>query len=329
MAPKRWLVAFALWLFGPAAYGADALVTGHHLRPASAVTMPGRTVKLKLIHCFVKDESGAKPKPKSADDELAPLVPTPPSGGIKDKPPGKDRKPPPRLVCEGDEGYGADLAPLVVPANVKWEVVGGKGRVSGNGLNATYHAPESKPAQNEATVAASFTHNVGSQKVIALSRIKIVDQVEEYRGKATFTSPVAGISGTAEVIWTRVRKPDDDDENLRYLATGTIQGTVAVPDCKTEQVKLPINRSDGGELTVEPAPKTYSFEFTSGSPITLMCGKPRRPWLVAGGSFFHFGTVCGHPEGVPIADLLALNGNDNCTTTGLFGTTTWSFEAVK
>lgn len=43
--------AAGLLLPSTAVHGAEAKVAGHHLRPASAVTMAGGTVKLKLVHC--------------------------------------------------------------------------------------------------------------------------------------------------------------------------------------------------------------------------------------------------------------------------------------
>lgn len=52
MGASRWV-----WLWSLSAYGDEAMVTGYHLRPASAVTMPGRTVKLELVYCSVKDAS--------------------------------------------------------------------------------------------------------------------------------------------------------------------------------------------------------------------------------------------------------------------------------
>lgn len=340
---KIWLIGPVLWLFSLAAHGADALVTGYHLKPASAIVTVGGTVKLKLVYCRVKANqpevkpkaaSDGKPGEKSIEDDLAPLVAPDPNSKAKSI--SDDLAPLPvlELVCEGEEGYGEARASFKVPADVKWQVVDGPGRVSGNLKGATYHAPASKPASNQATVSATFTYNTGREKTIALSRIKIVDQVEEYRGKATFQSPVAGIFATANVTWTLIKKKpgddDDDDEGkLRYQASGTIAGKVTAPDCQPLNVNLVIQRGTDGGLDVDTTQKTYGFEFSSSSPITWMCGKPRQPMMVEGGSFFHFGSVCGQPEGVPVADLVSLRGTATCNTTGLFGTTTWTFEAVK
>lgn len=292
----------ALWIGNAAAKEVPKkeLLNNFQLRPASKAVKVGGTVKLKLVFCV-----NVEGRPAS-----------------------------PRLVCPGDDDYdryAGELYPLVAPSSVKWEVVEGPGRVTGGRLNATYHAPASKPASNVATVVATFTYNEGTQKTIALSRITIVDRVKQYRGKATFQSPVADITAVANVIWTLVEKDadagdDEADSELRYEASGTIEGAVSVPDCKTAHVKLPILRSSGGELSVDLSQKTYSFEFSSDSPVTLMCGNP---WVLSGESFFHFGTGCGHPEGVPYTDVLALGGLDKCNTTGLLGTTTWTFEAVK
>jgi hypothetical protein len=46
------------------------------------------------------------------------------------------------------------LAPLVIP-DVKWEVVDGQGRVSGDRKGGSYRAPTTRPTPNKATVAVT------------------------------------------------------------------------------------------------------------------------------------------------------------------------------
>jgi len=209
---KIWFGLPALFLVGVAAYGEEALVTGYHLKPASAVVKVGGTVKLKLVYCFVVDDkptekqqgkSNEKPKKKYADDDLAPLVSSPPNNSKtkyadddlaplmppppdkpKDKYANDDLAPLPYLVCEGDDGYeryAGELAPLVAPNDVQWKV-DGPGRVSGNKKDATYHAPTSRPTPNEVTVAAALLYNVGKGKTLLLSNVKIFDEVHTYAG---------------------------------------------------------------------------------------------------------------------------------------------------
>jgi len=212
MTRKMWFVGPVMFLASFAACGEEALVTGYHLKPASAVVKTGGTVKLKLVYCFVvndkvegkqKSQPGDKPKKKYADDDLAPLVPEssgeaktkyadddlaplvpPPPGKPEDKYANDDLAPLPYLVCEGDDGYdryAGELNPLVAPVDVQWKV-DGQGGVSGDKKTATYHAPPSKPVPNKATVAATLTYNVGKGKTILLARITIFDEVKSYSG---------------------------------------------------------------------------------------------------------------------------------------------------
>ena len=204
-----------------------------------------------------------------------------------------------------------------------------------------------------------------------------VDGARQYHGKATFTSPVAETTGVAEVTWTLIDKPQEKDESalgddysddedadtndeeqysgddtgddeLEYEATGTIKGVVKVPDCDPLQVELPIKSSPDGELAINYTEKTYRFEFSSDTEITLMCGKPRRPWVISGASVFHYsGGLCAEPAGidegsspedimkaisgmklgVPYDNLKTFKGEETCHS-GMFGTTKWEFEAV-
>jgi len=205
------------FLVGFSAYADEALVTGYHLKPASAVVKVGGTVKLKLVYCFLTD--GTRPveikigEPVEVtpggdvETKIGDPVEVTPGGGVETKigepvevtpggnveltigdpvevTPGAKGKTPPYLVCEGDDGYdryAGELAPLVAPVNVQWKV-DGQGGVSGDKKTATYHAPPSKPVPNKATVAATMTYNVGKGKTILLSSITIFDEVKSYSG---------------------------------------------------------------------------------------------------------------------------------------------------
>lgn len=153
---------------------------GYHLKPASAIVMVDKTVELNLVYCEVIEEKprdeakvqqGKNRKGSPEEDELAPLV-----------------MPRFRLVCEGDEDDGGILHPLYKLDDLKWEVAGGPGRVSGHGQSATYRAPASRPTPNRATVTATFTVPSGKKKrkFILRTDITILDEVKSYTG--TFTS---------------------------------------------------------------------------------------------------------------------------------------------
>ena len=184
------LLPLLLLPFAGDARAKEALVTGYHLKPATAAVMTGKSIKLNLVYCTVvnvseeeRKKTQKKPpepdkKAEKEDDDLAPLV----------KPKPDDDLAPldvMRLVCEGDpdaQKYLGDLTPLVVPKNVKWEVTSGQGKVSGDDHGATFQAPASKPDPNKATVTATFTNNVGNQKTILYSTIVVFDEVKTYSG---------------------------------------------------------------------------------------------------------------------------------------------------
>lgn len=321
-----WLPGLALALVSPASHAGDPN-EGFYVRPAEIATRHGRTVPLKIVHCQ-SQPSADRVFPTGSDS----------TGGEQ--------------YCEGDAGYAAtdtspkgdDLAPLYSPTNVKWQLVSGPGRLQGAGMKATYYAPDSGPVPAEATVTVSFNYSVGNKKIIDYSHIHIVDQPEVYRGTARFHSAVANTTAVAHLTWTRIHQPDaDEDEAPKYRATGSIQGSVSVPDCKTVQVKLPVTESDDGEMSFDPERKTYLFNFSSDTGFTIRCGSSGSPSLMYGSSVFHFGNVCGSSTirkgpggmpymdtaGTPIADVLLLQGTDVCKTAGMFGTTTWKFHAIK
>ena len=220
MEMKAWFILPVLFLVAGVASGEEALVTGFHLKPASAIVKVGGTVKLKLVYCTVVDKSGndsrvksdKAPKAKVPDDELTPLVQTPPEDDLTPLvqtppeddltplvpiPPEDDLTPLPVLTLDCDD----ELAPLKAPVDVKWEVSSGPGQISGDKAGATYQAPATMPTPNKATVSATLTYNVGKEKTILLSNITILDKVKTYSGKfsrhevtvnSEYTSDLAG-----------------------------------------------------------------------------------------------------------------------------------------
>lgn len=352
MTQKIWFVGSVLWLFSLAAYGAEALVTGYHLKPASAVVKVGGTVKLKLVYCFVKEKSSVKPKGKSdskpkkkyygegvADDELAPLV-APPGAKFAD-----DELAPlvlPPLVCEGDDGYGEELAPLMSAADVKWKVDDGQGRVSGDLKGATYHAPASKPTPNKATVSATVTYNAGKSKTILLSRITILDEVKTYTGTFTMYDVTVNSEYTTNLTGN-IRWEFDEYYDIggwrEYTGNGTATLNISRIGCGTAA-----NFSDvpvEGRLKVYDD-KRYDFliNLVGDAEQTRTCRRPdldkHLKWeetYSSGGHAMNQGDPCGLKEFYPrygdATDLsLDRKGGcaDNIRNQYREG---WSFKAVK
>ncbi len=333
-----WFVAPAMFLVGFAAHAEEALVTGYHLKPASAVVKTSGTVKLKLVYCFVvndkaegkhKGQSSDKPKKKYADDDLAPLVPEssgeaktkyadddlaplvpPPPGKPKDKYADDDLAPLPYLVCEGEDGYDrfvGELAPLVSPVDVQWKV-DGQGRVSGDKKSATYHAPASRPTPNKATVAASLSYNVGKGKTILLSSITIFDEVKSYSG----TFSVNDVSVNTEytrILTGKIRWEFDEyyEEGRwrEYTGSGTATLKVSRTGCGTA--------ANFADVPVEGRLKVYDdrkYEFlinlVGDKEQTRTCRRPDLDkdlqWeetFSSGGDSVSSGDPCGASEFYP------------------------------
>lgn len=281
------VVGAALWLPSLAAHGADAMVTGHHLRPASAVIKPGKTVALKLVHCFVKDKSKVSPEHAA-------------------------------LVCEGEEGYGDDLAPLVFPTSVQWKVEG-PGRVSGDKEGATYHAPASKPTPNEATVTATLTYNVGKEKTILYARIRIIDEVMAYTGPFSlndvnvheeYTSKLAG-----NIRWT-FDEYYEEGRWREYIGAGTASVSIERKGCggPVSFKRVPVE----GRLKVYDDQR-YEFiiNLVSDEEIKRICRRPELDknlkWeepFSAGGHAMNSGDPCGEKEFYPrYTDVLTLKSS--------------------
>ena len=303
---KMWLIAPVLYLVSLAAYGGEALVDGLHLKPASAVVKVGGTVKLSLDNCVVVDKAlGKKPKAKSdskpkkkyygegvADDELAPL-------------------PDWKLVCEGDDGYDV-LAPLVL-TNVKWKVVDGQGRVSGDLKGATYHAPASKPTPNQATVSATVTYNVGKSKTILLSRITILPAKRKYQGnlRQVRASPGQNISLAGDITWT-----ETEGSQGTFVPTGRVSATITAEGCGNYTGSVAVS---GGSLDLDvPAYRQDSFRV-GFARLMLSCNGQSTPYVFLDS----IAPACG--EAAPsIIDPLKLTGSSTCAGREL----NWDFSRL-
>ncbi|UCH53147.1 MAG: hypothetical protein JSW09_11300 [Pseudomonadota bacterium] len=358
----KWIigpVGLVLSLLALSAHGAEPKVTGYHLRPASAVTISGKTVKLKLVLCKVEEaskekkeeKSGDKPKDKYAGDDLAPLVqdkytgddlaplvPIPPDNVSRDK--GK-RKPSSRLVCEGDPGWDGDLAPLVaVPTNVQWKV-DGPGRVSSEKMGATYHAPASKPTPDEATVTATLTFK--ARKEILYARIKIIDKVMAYAGRFSLNDVSVNNEYTRKLAGTIRWEFDEYYEEGRwreYTGKGAASVSIERIGCggPASFTGVPVE----GRLKVYDD-KKYEFliNLVSDEERKRLCRRPELDkdlkWeepFTAAGEGMSSGDPCGLSEFYPrYTDILTLASgrNGNCGNNHVRNRYQegWSFRAVK
>ena len=339
---KMWFVAPVLFLVSLVVYGAEALVGGYHLKPASAVVKVGGTVKLKLVYCFLKEKSSNKtkgkskdkPKGKDADDELAPLV-IPPGAKFAD-----DELAPlviPQLVCEGDDGYGEELAPLMSANDVKWKVDDGQGRVSGDLKGATYHAPASKPTPNKATVSATVTYNVGKSKTILLSRITILDEVKTYTG--TFSRHAVTVySEYTTDLAGNIKWEFEEDYDIggwrEYKGTGTAALSIKRIWCGAASFSgVPVE----GRLKVYDD-KRYDFliNLVGDAEQTRTCRRGDSTWeeeYSSGGDAMNQGDPCGlkefYPQYSDVTDL-SLNRKGDCGDNVINRYQEgWSFKAAE
>ncbi|MDH3310182.1 MAG: hypothetical protein OEM48_09500 [Gammaproteobacteria bacterium] len=353
---QKWLVGSVMWLFSLAAGGAGELVDGYHLMPASAVVKVGATAKLDLVYCIVKSsasrtnpkgQSSDKPRGKYygenvSDDELAPLREKYRGEEIPDD----DLAPLPvmKLVCEGDEGYGDELAPLV-PLEVQWRVIDGQGRVSGDNKGATYHAPASRPKPNQATVAVTFKYplttggkNYPKAKQTLLSRITILDEVKTYTG--TFSmSDVSVFSEYTTNLTGNIRWEFDDyyEEGAwrEYTGSGTAALRISRKGCGTpaEFSNVPVE----GRLKVFDD-KKYEFliNLVGDAEQTRACRRGDAQWVetyFSGGHAMNQGDPCAlkefYPQYADVTDL-SLNRKGGCAhNVRNQYQEGWSFKAVE
>jgi len=357
-------VAPVMLLVGLAAHGDEALVTGYHLRPASAVVQTGGTVKLKLVYCFVVDnkpvrKQQGRSKKKYADDDLAPLV-SPPSGKAKyadddlaplvpppdkptDKYAGDDLAPLPYLVCEGDDDYdryAGELAPLVAPVVVQWKV-DGPGRVSGDKKGATYYAPPSRPTPNKATVAATLTYNVGKGKTILLSGIKILDEVKTYTG--SFSVNDVGVNSEYTRILTgHIRWEFDEYYEEGHWREYTGSGTATLKISRTgcgPAASFPGVPVEGRLKVYDDKKYEFLINLVGDHEQTRTCRRPDLDkdlkWeetFSSGGDAVSSGDPCGTGEFYPRStDItrLAFERKGGCSNVMNRFQEKWSFTAVE
>lgn len=304
----------ALALSAPASRAKEPVVTGYHLKPAEAAVMVGKSLELKLVYCDV-DASGGGSAP--ADDELAPL---------------------PVLRCEDDpdsDGRLKDLTPLVKPKEVTWEVSSGPGTVSGDLEGATYRAPASKPQPNEATVSATVTYHVGTEKTILLSRITILDQAKAYRGKFRSRDVFIGeytheLSGDVTFDFATYY---DIGGWREYEGKGTATYSVRRVGCSTAAFSgVPVE----GRLKVHDDGR-YEFEvgLVSEEERVTTCHLEGIDWQEEqspAGVAMHSGDPCATDEFFPRYESLgelSLARNGSCPGSLDSYSQDWSFRAIR
>lgn len=297
-----------MWLFSLAAYGADALVDGYHLKPASAVVKVGGTVKLNLVDCIVTSNL------------------------------------PPVLKCEGEEGDGDVLAPLV-PLDVQWQVVDGQGRVSADKGGATYHAPASKPTPNRATVAVTFKYPLESggkrypkAKQTLLSRVTILDEVKSYTGTFSMHDVAVNSEYTTNLngnIRWEFDEYYEEGQWREYVGKGTAAISVERKSCggPVGFTNVPVE----GRLKVYDD-KRYEFliNLVSDEEIKRTCRRHKVKWeepFSPGGAAMNSADPCGEREFYPrYTDKLTLSAGRNGSCAHNVRNRYqegWSFKAVE
>jgi hypothetical protein len=272
------------------------MVDGVHLRPATAAVKVGGTLRLSLVNCDVRHErlgpvppargGAASGDRKSKVDELMPLSVA-------------------RLYCEGDEGYGEALAPLVAPKDVRWQVIDGPGRVVGDLKGATYQAPAGRPKPNRATVAATITYGVGPGKTILHARITVLDEVKAYEGhfsqQAVQVREDFRTSLTGTIRWT-LEDVDEDRKERDYVGKGKAAFANARQGCGDPSAftEVPVE----GQLKVHGDGR-YEFRLAlvSDQMHKRTCHRPdldrKLTWVEevsAGGEGLHSGDPCGRRD---------------------------------
>jgi hypothetical protein len=183
----------------------------YELRPFEAKIKVGQTLKLDFVEC--KTSTGAK-------------------------------------VCK----TRAESSPDLVSANAfDWTANGVKGgnatagTVAGDFSGATYTAPATKPSANPVAVATTLkdleggnpeTGSAAGSSLILIANIT-VDDSAAYSGSVTygFKYPRASMNATATVSFEEV----EDLGNVKsYIASGTINGVVAIKDCDPVNMTVPI-----------------------------------------------------------------------------------------
>lgn len=298
MKPMLNAATAALMVAGAPPLAAQPMEAGLHLKPATAAVKSGRSLRLSLVPCDVRvGRTGAPIAGQAAvrsgagvvEDLLAPL-------------------PMKRLVCEGDEGYGEVLAPLVAAKTVQWQVVDGPGRISGDLQGATYQAPAGKPRPNKATVAATITYTAGRAKTILHARLTILDEVKTYEG--TFSQQTVQVRDdyktalAGNIRWT-FEAYDEDSKQREYTGQGTAAFTVARKGCGEPMsfTDVPVE----GELRVHDDGRyEFRLSLTGDQTQTRKCRRPELDKKLAwdeqagpAGEGLHSGDPCSRSDVVP------------------------------
>ena len=238
---------------------------------------------------------------------------------------------------------GEDLV-LVEGVASNWAVngiVGGNstvGTIVGTNVGATYKAPASKPAPASVSVSAKVAGDITFPLLIVVANLTIVDTAA-YRGTVSYTVDLPGYKAdvVAEVAWTLVY---EDSVVRNYIPSGTMRGTVQVPNCDLVTASVPINESrllpngNWSEVPLvvftsqSPTPNRYFFyldnDQNSTANFTCVDKDGKRTTGNLPPQFSHTNISCGNPSNLPsysTADVL--EGSASCPLYGL--TSSWRF----
>jgi len=320
------------------------MVTGYHLKPATAAVLAGKSVTLKLVYCSVIDTSKQKkadPKPKKPqDDELAPLVILEKTGKKQHDDELAPLVPTHRLVCEDDADADlySGLAPLVTPKEVKWEISRGQGKVSGDKNGATYQAPGKKPDPNKATVTATLTYNVGKEKTILLSDITILDEVKSYSGTFSLRDVTVNSEYTTnlsgKITWN-FTEYYDIGRWREYEGKGIAAYSIKRVWCS--QVAFSNVPVEGRLKVYDDGRYEFLIGLTGDAERVSQCKRDDFRWqeeITVSGSGMNSGDPCAAQEFYPRshnAAELRLTRQGACSAAGVRGPyqESWSFNATR
>lgn len=208
------------------------------------------------------------------------------------------------------------------------------GTIAGSFEQAGYIAPAAKPSPDTVVVSTlikDILHN--NTKYPLTAKVKIIADAKTYNGDFQFVT-AEGVSGTAHLSWTQF---EDLGDVRSYLGSGTIDGTIALPNCVPLPYSVPIDTGTPGSpvssmvvytATNTTFPMQHQFVVVGTGPdLTLMCGTPPSPVTFPINSLVSAfgGTSCGHPPFAPYTDENLLTGSAGAC--GLMTSTTWTFTA--
>ncbi|MCY7319243.1 MAG: hypothetical protein LH617_11055 [Ramlibacter sp.] len=223
-------------------------------------------------------------------------------------------------------GYACDVeGPAPLARAKEWSVNGRPGggafgTVSGDGLSATYTAPQFEPTPNIVAVSAALDGPNG--RLLLVSNITVVGS-DSWTGTASYKDRYN--SAQVEVTWILLVR---DNNIAQYIATGT--GTMASDNgqCSFPATSGSIDSSGFLFVDYNTSPPTYRGSAKSGWPVTVTCPDSRKVQFIGlpyfGGNSGTEGVEAAGAVVVPLNpdQAMRIEGNDTDGTDGVF---TWKF----